>query len=112
MKINFLSLVFLTMSGAMIAYIVFDKQTSRHRLEAIDKSLDSLEQALAAKDTIIASYNKRIARLTDSIYDTEKRIDKYKSQLKNIKDKYATIKPTTNATAGDVVDFFSNRYDK
>ena len=112
MKINFLSLVFITVSIAAVAYIVFDKQKSRHKIEAINKSIDSLEQVIVAKDTVIASYNKRIAQLTDSISDTEKRIDKYKSQLKNIKDKYATIKPTNNATASDVVDFFSDRYGK
>jgi septal ring factor EnvC (AmiA/AmiB activator) len=112
MKINFTNLVAVTIIGALVAFIFVDIQRDHDRASVIDAKLDSLSIVISSKDTAISKLTSKIGSLHDSIAQTDTRLDNYKSQLKNLKDQYGKIKPTNNASAADVSDFFSERYGK
>jgi predicted nucleic acid-binding Zn-ribbon protein len=112
MKINFTNLAAVTIIGGLVAFMIVDNKRDGARIAQIDAKLDSLETVISIKDTAINKLTVKINLLNDSIAQTDVRLDNYKSQLKNLKDQYGKIKPTNNASAADVSDFFSERYSK
>lgn len=112
MKINLSNLFLVATVILLIGYIYYDKTTNNSRMSTIDNKIDSLEQCISDKQIAIDSITIKTQLLNDSIAHFEKNIKTYKSQLQEVKNKYAKIKSTSSATPADVTDFFSDRYGK
>jgi len=112
MNINFTNLLLITAVVLLLGYIYYDKTTDDSRMSVIDSKIDSLELCISDKQVAIDSISFKTKQLTDSIAIIDKSIQSYKSQLQEVRNKYAKIKPTNTATPADVTDFFSDRYGK
>ena len=112
MNINFTNLLLITAVVITVGYIYYQDTTNDARMIVIDNKIDSLEQCIDIKQHAIDSISVCTNSLMDSIARIDTDIEKYKSQLQEVKKKYAKIKPTNTATADNVTDFFSDRYNK
>jgi len=112
MNINFTNLLLITAVVLSVGYIYYQDTINDARMTVIDNKIDSLEQCIDTKQQAIDSITVCTNSLMDSIACIDTDIEKYKSQLQEVKKKYAKIKPTNTATADDVTDFFSDRYSK
>lgn len=112
MNINFTNLLLITAVVLSLGYIYYQDNMNDARMNNIDNKIDSLEQCIDIKQHAIDSITICTNSLMDSIARIDTDIEKYKSQLQEVKNKYAKIKPTNTANAADVTDFFSDRYSK
>ena len=82
------------------------------KFKEIDHQIDSLNTAIQARETAIQLLDTQINSLKDSIAKEDKQIDYYKRRIQELKDKNGKVHSTDNASAVDVTDFLSKRYNK
>ena len=81
------------------------------KFKEIDHQIDSLNTAIQARETDIQLLDTQINSLKDSIAKEDKQIDYYKRRIQELKDKNGKVHSTDNASAVDVTDFLSKRYN-
>ena len=110
MKINALNVVAFAIIIGLVTFMFYDHKADAERLKQLNSQIDSLNHTIDLKEQQIFVCYAKIAKLTDSIAIADKQINRFQNELKQIKNKYAKIKPTDNATPVEVADFFANRY--
>lgn len=81
------------------------------KFKEIDHQIDSLNTVIEQRQSAINLLDKQINSLKDSIAKEDKQIDYYKRRIQELKDKNGKVQPTNNASAADVTDFLSKRYN-